>query len=193
MNVLRPFWIIVFCVGIVVSALAQERWQPFKLHPDVQSLKLIYDVKTRNNAPVQYGIDVRREGEGMVRLKVETEADLPEDQLGVQSLFGLWNIYGISAMVFLNPGFVVFFSQLDLKVGEKMSFFGAGYAKVTGKKKVARLEGYVVEFYQQEGGSDVLKSRFVIHPKVFLPLESTAYGTNGKVESTAVLKQAEIK
>jgi len=133
MNVLRPFWIIAFCVGIVVSALAQERWQPFKLHPDVQSLKLVYDVKTRNNAPVQYGIDVRREGEGMVRLKVETEADLPEDQLGVQSLFGLWNIYGISAMVFL------------------------------------------------------------IHPKVFLPLESTAYGTDGKVESTAVLKQAEIK
>ncbi len=188
--------VLLMVVTILMGAIglfAQTRWEPFKLHPDVQYLKLQYEVKVNVDAPLNFAIEVKRLKGGMVDLAITHQARIPEDQLGAQTIVGGFSMYGVSAMVFFNPAYAIFFSQLDLKVGEKMSFFGAGYAKVTGEKTVAGRKGYVVEFYQREGETDRLVSRTVIDPKIFIPIENEMFNANGQRESHVVLVKGEVK
>ena len=67
---------------------------------------------------------------------------------------------------------MAFFPQLELNVGEKMSLWGAGLVKVTGKETVAGIEGYIVEFYQTQNGEDKLVTKMTINPDYPLPLRS---------------------
>jgi len=193
MNRYRRMLFIFVLLGIIVSGNAQTRWKPFALHPDVKALDLLYEIQAQDGKTMNYRIQVKRVKEGMIDVAINTTARLPEKQLGAQTLLGLWSVYGISAMAFFNPAYTILFSQMDLTVGEKMSFFGAGMAKVTGEKTVGGLKGKVVEFYQQEGEQQRLVSRSVIHPKVFIPLENIIYDGNGNVQSRITLIKGEIK
>ncbi len=76
---------------------------------------------------------------------------MTKDELGPETAFGLMGSYGISLnMLVINPAYGFFFSQMNLKVGEKMNFFGAGIIKVTGKEKIAGREGFVCQLFQAD-------------------------------------------
>ena len=172
---------------------AQTRWQPFKLHPKVSFLDLQYQIQTREGQNVVYGILVERIQKQKVKVRIQSEAEMNEDEIGAQTLLGFWGLYGISYMVFFNPAFAMFYSQMDLEVGEKMSFFGAGYAKVTGEKVVGGRKGKVVEFYQRNGGKERLATRTVIDPLVFIPIENIIFDNQGKIETQISLVKATVK
>lgn len=183
-------------VGIFLffaSAAAQNRWQPFKLHPDVSFLDLQYSIQNQQGDTLVYGIQVERLQHQQVKLKILSEARLAEDQLGAQTLLGFWGVFGVSHLIFFNPAFAMFYSQMDLNVGEKMSFFGAGYAKVTGEKVVGGRKGKVVEFYQREDGKDRLVSKTVIDPKIFIPIENIMFDNSGRIEMRFSLLKATVK
>ncbi len=182
--------------GVMLGAqlvLGQTRWQPFKLHPDVKYLKLEYQVTVGNKEPMDYTIEIKRLPYGKLDVSITHKAKIQEDQLGAQTLVGIFSVYGISAISFFNPAYAIFLSQMDLKVGEKMSFFGAGYGKVTGEKTVGGRKGFVVEFYQRNGDKDQLASRSVIDPKIFIPIENEMFDANGDVQSHIVLIKSEVK
>ena len=184
------FWCTVL---LSATALGQNRWEPFKLHPAVKFVDLQYRIQNQQGDTVVYGIQVKRLKDQQVRIKISSEAELNEDQIGAQTLMGFWGVFGLSQFIFFNPAFAMFYSQMDLEVGEKMSFFGAGFAKVTGEKTVGGRKGRVVEFYQRENGKDRLISKTVIDPKIFIPIENITYDQNGRAETRISLISATVK
>ena len=98
-----------------------------------------------------------------------------KDKLGPEAAFGLWGVYGISLnMLVINPAYGFFFSQMDLKVGEKMNFMGAGIIKIIGKEKIAGREGFVCQLFQADE-EDKMVAEWVIDPELALPLRSKVF------------------
>lgn len=156
-------------------------------------LDLQYQIKPRKGQNVLYGIQVQRMQNQKVKVKIQSEAEMNEDKIGAQTLLGFWGLYGISYLAFFNPAFAMFYSQMDLQVGEKMSFFGAGYAKVTGGKVVGGRKGKVVEFYQRDGDKESLATRTVIDPLIFIPIENIIYDDKGNIETQISLIKATVR
>lgn len=175
--------IFLFMAGTWQIGLAQK-WQPYQFKGDERfEYKVIWEDDGKKEAT--YILDIKRteekteEGEEIFEVSYTTIGKLPKDELGEQAAFGLWGAYGISLpMIFLNPMYGVFFSQLDLKVGEKMSFFGAGIVKVIEKEKVAGREGLVCQLFSE----DKLTAEWTIDPTLALPLRSKLF-EDEKVES----------
>jgi ATP-dependent RNA circularization protein (DNA/RNA ligase family) len=87
-------------------------------------------------------------------------------------------------MLVINPAYGFFFSQMDLKVGEKMNFFGAGIIKVIGKQKIAGREGFVCQLFQADEEEKMI-AEWVIDPDLALPLRSKIFDDNelqGQIE-----------
>ena len=63
---------------------------------------------------------------------------------------------------------------MDLKVGEKMNFFGAGIVKVIGKEKIAGREGFVCQLFQADE-EEKMMAEWVIDPELALPLRSKIF------------------
>ncbi len=172
-----------FVAGIYHAAFAAQ-WQPYQFKGDERFEYKIISEEDEEKAEVIYILDIKRsgekdeEGQQIYEVSYTTKGKLSEDDLGEQAAFGLWGMYGISLpMLFLNPMYGVFFGQMDLKVGEKMSLFGMGVIKITGKDKVGGREGYVCELHQE----DKLMSEWTIDPDLALPLRSRIY-EEGKVQ-----------
>lgn len=163
--------------GVWQVALA-GKWQPYQFKGDERfEYKVVWEEDEEPNEAI-YILDIKRsgekdeEGEEIYEVSYTTKGKLSKDDLGEQAAFGLWGMYGISLpMLFLNPMYGVFFSQLDLKVGEKMSFFGAGIIKVIRKEKVGGREGFVCQLFQE----DELMAEWTVDPDLALPLRSKLY------------------
>ncbi|KPJ50560.1 hypothetical protein AMJ40_02575 [candidate division TA06 bacterium DG_26] len=161
-----------------------KKWQPYQFKGDE---RYEYNVMWENeeNKEAVYVFDIKHtgekteEGEEIFEVSYTTRGKLPKSELGEQAAFGLWGAYGISLpMMFLNPMYTVFFAEMELEVGEKMSFFGAGMITVTAKEKVGGREGLVCQFYQEEE----LIAEWVIDPSLALPLRSRLF-EDGEMES----------
>jgi len=120
-----------------------------------------------------YILDIREiggktpEGENTFQVTYTTTGILTSDELGEETAFGLWGVYGISLnMLMINPGYAFFFSQMDLNVGEKMNFFGAGIIKVIGK---------------EADDENNMLAEWVIDPDLALPLKSKIF-EDGKLQ-----------
>jgi hypothetical protein len=121
---------------------------------------------------LKYILDIKKAGDGF-EVSYTTKGKVPKDKLGMQAAFGLVGLYGISLnAIVLNPMTTIYFQQLDLKEGEKMSFYGAGMVKVMGKETVGGQEGYVCEFYQTQGEGEKLISTTTVNPDLPLPIRS---------------------
>lgn len=121
---------------------------------------------------ITYILDFKKSGDGY-QVSYTTIGNISEDQLGMEAAYGLMGLYGVSlSAIIINPMSLMYFQQLELTVGEKMSLYGAGIVKVTGKKTVGGRTGYVCEFYQTQGGEDKLISTTIVDPELPLPIES---------------------
>lgn len=173
--------------------LFAQKWQPYQFE---RSEKYEYQIISHENKvenQAYYALQVRdtgsknAQGDDLFEVSYTTRGNIPKSELGAQTAFGIWSFYGVSlSLAFFNPAYAMFFTQMDLKVGEKMSFFGAGLMEMIGKETIAGREGYLCQYYQTRGEEKVLTSEWVIDPALALPIKSIYY-EDGHPKSTALL------
>jgi len=148
-----------------------------EIDEDEQEATYILDIKESSKKSTS--------GEEVFEVSYTTKGTLTKDELGPETAFGLWGSYGISLnMLVINPAYAFFFSQMDLKVGEKMNFFGAGIIKVIGKEKIAGREGFVCQLFQADEEEKMI-AEWIIEPDLALPLRSKIFEDNelqGQIE-----------
>jgi len=193
MGVTYKKFIIALLIGLLLLGIGQvvwaEKWEPYQfkgneyfeykilLEEDEQEATYILDIKESSKKSTS--------GEEVFEVIYTTKGTLTKDELGPETAFGLWGSYGISLnMLVINPAYAFFFSQMDLKVGEKMNFFGAGIVKVIGKEKIAGREGFVCQLFQADE-EDKMIAEWIIDPDLALPLRSKIFEDNelqGQIE-----------
>jgi hypothetical protein len=126
-----------------------------------------------------------------LEISVKTTWMAAEEDLGSQILGGWWaaGAFGLT-MAFINPMYAAFFGGLDLHVGNKMSFFGAGVVHVTGTESVAGRSGFVCELLDQDGGK--MLGRYVVDPSIPLPLKTELFQDDGTKQYQTELLRIEI-
>ena len=181
-----------FIVGTWQIALA-DKWQPYQFKGNERFEYKVIWTEDEEKTEATYILDIKKsskktkEGEDIFEVTYITKGTLTKEQLGQEAAFGLWGVYGISlAGLVLNPMYGFFFGQMDLRVGEKMSFHGAGIVKVTGKQKIAGREGFVCQLLLTEDGKEELAAEWTIDPKLAMPLRSKVF------ERTKVQGQIEL-
>lgn len=126
---------------------------------------------------ITYILDFKKSGAGY-QASYTTIGNISADELGMQAAYGLMGLFGISlSAILINPMSLMYFQQLELTVGEKMSLFGAGIVKVVGKETVGGVDGYICEFYQTEGNEEKLISTTTVNPDLPLPIRSKMEGS----------------
>jgi hypothetical protein len=195
MRVTSKKFIIVLLIGLLLSGIAQvvwaEKWQPYQFRGNERFEYKILLEEDEEKVESTYILDIKESseksasGEEVFEVTYTTKGTLTKDELGPETAFGLWGSYGISLnMLVINPAYAFFFSQMDLKVGEKMNFFGAGIIKVIGKEKIVGREGFVCQLFQADE-DDKMLAEWVIDPELALPLRSKIFEDNvlqGQIE-----------
>lgn len=163
-------WGIGFSMAISLQAQKWEKQGKFDGNEHFE-----YKITTKERGKekeLTYILDVKKAGDEY-EVSYTTKGKIPKDQLGMQAAFGLVGLYGISLnAIVLNPMTTLYFQQLNLSEGEKMSFYGAGLVKVTGKETVGGQQGYICEFYQTQGSEEKLISKMTVNPNLPLPIRS---------------------
>jgi len=182
-------FLLIILIGLFLFGLGQlgwaQKWQPYQFKGNERfEYKIIWN---ENEEPVEitYILDIKidpeksQKGEEVYEVSYTTKGTLTKDKLGQETAFGLGGAYGISLnMLVINPAYGFFFSQMDLKVGEKMSFFGAGIIKVTAMEEIVGRSGFVCQLFSPEEEDKIL-AEWVIDPELALPLRSKTYGEEG--------------
>ena len=188
-------FIIVVLIGLFLFGIGQavwaEKWEPYQFKGNEYFEYKILLEEDEEKGEAIYILDIKKSseksksGEEVFEVSYTTKGTLTKDELGAETAFGLWGVYGISlSMLVINPAYAFFFSQMDLKVGEKMNFFGAGIIKVIGKEKIAGREGFVCQLFQADE-EDKMLAEWVIDPELALPLRSKIFEDNelqGQIE-----------
>jgi len=185
MRVTAKKFTIVLLIGLFLMGIGQivwaEKWQPYQFKGNERFEFKISFEENENKGEAFYILDIKESseksasGEEVYEVSYITKGTLAKDELGPETAFGLMGSYGISLnMMMINPAYSFFFSQMDLKVGEKMNFFGAGIVKVIGKEKIAGREGFVCQLFQADE-EEKMMAEWVIDPELALPLRSKIF------------------
>lgn len=188
-------FIVIVLIGLFLFGIGQavwaEKWEPYQFKGNEYFEYKILLEEDEEKGEATYILDIKESseksasGEEVFEVTYTTKGTLTKDELGPETAFGLWGVYGISLnMLVINPAYAFFFSQMDLKVGEKMNFFGAGIIKVIGKEKIAGREGFVCQLFQADE-EDKMLAEWVIDPELALPLRSKIFEDNelqGQIE-----------
>ncbi len=197
MKIIKKGVIEMALVGLLMVVVSQivfaKQWQPFQFKGDE---RFEYRVSWQTHDKVKdatYILDLKKSeekteaGEDIYQVSYTTQGKLRKEDLGPEAAFGFWSTYGISLNVLvLNPAYGFFFAQMDLKVGEKMDFYGAGTVKISDKAHIAEREGFVCQFFQQVDAKEQLVAEWVIDPEIALPLRSRVF-ENNQVQSEVEL------
>lgn len=163
-------------IGIVISlflgqsAFAKE-WKPYQFSGKNEHFEyLITSLEDGKEETSIYILDIKKGKENLYDVAVTSK--WTTDKLGDSILSGFWGAQGIGMQfLFLNPMFMMFFGNHELKVGrEIVGFMGTGLMTITGKEKVAGREGFVCEFREKE--KEPVIARWVIDPDLALPLKT---------------------
>lgn len=181
-------FIIILLMGLFFLGIGQvvwaEKWEPYQFKGNEYFEYKILLEEDKEKGEAIYILDIKESsekstsGEEVFEVSYTTKGTLTKDELGAETAFGLWGVYGISLnMLVINPAYAFFFSQMDLKVGEKMNFFGAGIIKVIGMEEIAGREGFVCQLFQADE-EDKMIAEWIIDPKLALPLRSKIFEDN---------------
>jgi len=192
-------------VAILITALIlsfglsfAEMWEPYQFEPKNQEYEYEitnFEGMTPEGEPEAqvsyYLLKITEKADGQLEVSVQTTWMAGQDELGSEILGGWWaaGAFGLT-MAFINPMYAAFFGGLDLSVGNKMSFFGAGVVQVTGTETVAGREGFVCELLDQDGGS--VQGRYVVDPSVPLPLKTEQFKEDGTLQFKTELQRIEM-
>jgi len=195
----------VLIVAVLITALIlsfglsfADMWEPYQFEPKDQEYEyeiINFEQADADEEPVAqvsyYLLKITQMDDGQLEVSVQTTWMAGQDELGSEILGGWWaaGAFGLT-MAFINPMYAAFFGGLDLYVGNKMSFFGAGVVQVTGTETVAGREGFVCELLNQDGGT--VQGRYVVDPSVPLPLKTEMFNENGTKQFQTELQRIEM-
>jgi len=174
--------IVILAVMMVASYFSlswAEMWEPYQFQPQDQEYEYrITNFEEGAQQVSHYILKIDQQETGQLEVSVQTTWMATEDELGSEILGGWWTAgaFGLT-MAFINPMYAAFFGGLDLHVGNKMSFFGAGLVQVVGTEKVAGRTGYICELLEKDGGK--VQGRYVVDPAVPLPLKTELFNEEG--------------
>ncbi len=179
----RKFMVVVlaglFLVGTWQTVLA-KKWQPYQFKGNERFEYEVITCEDEEEKQVLYILDIKELEEDTFEITYITKGTLKREELGMETAYGLWDFHGISlSVLILSPSY---FQEIDLEVGEKMSYCGVGLIKVTGKEKIAGREGFVCQLFQTIDDEEELVAEWTIDPELALPLRSRVFSEE-KVES----------
>jgi len=182
----RKFMMVVlaglFLVGTWQTALA-KKWQPYQFKGNERFEYEVISWEDEEEKEALYILDIKELEEDTFEVTYITKGTLKKEELGMETAYGLWGFYGVSLnALILNPFYCIYFQEMDLEVGEKMSFWGAGLIKVIEKEEIAGREGFVCQFFQTIDDEEELVAEWTIDPELALPLRSKVFSEE-KVES----------
>jgi len=174
-----------------------DMWEPYQFEPVDQEYEyeiINYEQMGDEEPTAQisyYLLRITQMDSGQMEVSVQTTWMAGQDELGSEILGGWWatGAFGLT-MAFINPMYAAFFGGLDLSVGNKMSFFGAGVVQVTGTETVAGREGFVCELLNEDGGT--VQGRYIIDPSVPLPLKAEMFKEDGTKQFQTKLQRIEM-
>ncbi|MFW6013164.1 MAG: hypothetical protein ACOCZX_06070 [Candidatus Bipolaricaulota bacterium] len=166
----------VLIAGLVMASAfggQAQVWQPFSFRGNESYRYQINWQNGEENSAI-YSLTISQNDSG--KYTVEYSTEIEAEELSSELAFGYWGTYGPSLQyMFWNPMYEMLFSQLELKVGEKMSYLDFGTMEVKGKENVAGFEGFVCELSDTDGEKT---AEWVIDPEIALPLRSYMYEGN---------------
>lgn len=148
---------------------------------------------------VLYEIDIKAteekddRGQPMFLIRTTQEHKVPARGIkGNQLAFGGMQL-GLAAVAGMQwIMYQPLLGQLELEVGEKMSYFGGLLAKVTAKETVAGHEGFVVKVLNTSKEQEELVAELVIHPDIPVSLRARSY-RKGKIQTENLLLKYEAR
>jgi len=178
-------FIIVLLISLFLLGIGQavwaEKWQPYQFKGNERFEYKILLKEYEQEEEAIYILDIKESsekstsGEQVFEVTYTIKGAFTKDELGPEKAFGLWGVFGICLnMLVVNPYYVFFFSQMDLKVGEKINFSGVGIIKVIGKQKIAGREGFICQLFQADEEDEMI-AEWVIDPDLALPLKSKMF------------------
>jgi hypothetical protein len=179
-------------VTLTIELSIADMWKPYEFEPKNQ----VYEYKITNfqdglEKVSAYMLEMEKMESGQMEVSVKTTWTAGEDELDQQILGGWWaaGAFGLT-MAFINPMYAAFFGGLDMHVGNKMSFFGAGVVEVTGTEKVSNRTGFVCVLRNQDTGP--ILGRYVVDPAVPLPLKTEIFEEDGTKQYQTELQRIEF-
>jgi len=191
--------ILVMAIILSFGLSFADMWEPYQFEPKDQEYE--YEITNYEGVVTEeemaeaqvshYLLMIDMLEDGQMEISVQTTWMASQDELGSEILGGWWaaGAFGLT-MAFINPMYAAFFGGLDLQVGNKMSFFGAGVVQVTGTETVAGREGFVCELLNQDGGN--IQGRYVVDPSIPLPLKTEMYNEDGTKQFQTELLRIDI-
>ena len=176
--------LVLLAVLLTTNSAYGAKWEPFNFQGD-EAYRYQVNWTDDSEQSAIYELRIEENNSGDFVVKYSTEIIVSASELSSQTVFGFWGGYGPSLnFLFLNPMYEMLFSQLELEVGEKMSFYGQGTMEVLGMESIAGINGYVCRY---SGSEEEIRAEWVIDPDLPLPLRSRMYeGSNvrGELELT---------
>lgn len=175
-------------VLVCSSSVYAEKWSAFEFKGDeLYQYQIQWGDDELNTAIYTLKIEETADQKYMVEYGTKVEVD----ELSSELAFGYWGAYGPSLhLMFWNPMYQMLFSQLELKVGEQMSYYDMGKMQVTSKETIAGRTGYVCRLIGPNNGEP--KAEWVIDPNLALPLRSNMLEENGNQAEIVLLKYEQL-
>lgn len=172
---------LVFVLAVSGAVALAGGWQPYGFkeaasykyrianHAGGETTELVYTLALQPT-------DKTVNGQKLWKVATTNERFVPEGELEAAGIFGLDSVLGVLPTLMLgHPLFSSMVGEMELKVGEKMSFFGAGRAEVVGKEKVAGVEGFVCHLFMKQDDGEQKVAELVVNPDLPLPLRSRTF------------------
>jgi len=178
-----PILLVLGAILFTTGALAfAGKWKPYEFNGAASYKYRITTYEDGGQKDLLFGFDLEPSttknaaGETQWRVTTTTQSLMNEDELKGAALFGVSPVLSMApAMMLGNPMFGGLIGEMELEVGEKMSFFGMGKAVVTKKETVGGIEGYVCELYMKQDEGERKVAELVVHPDLAFPLRSRVY------------------
>lgn len=168
------------------NSVQGSKWKPFQFTGDERyDFRLTLDDGGETKKEHGFALDIRKKSAEDFEVTWSVKSALKKDELNEQALLVGW-VNAAPAWAIMNPMYALFVNDLELSVGSKMSLFGAGTVKVTGKETIAGREGFVCQFLAKNDDKDELTWEWTVDPSLALPLKSVVF-SDGKETSRAVL------
>jgi hypothetical protein len=185
--------ILVIAVPVALAAATtrpQTKWKPFQFRGDER-----YDytlVMDDGSGPKEtgFGLDIRKKADAGFDVTWSIRSTLAQEELNEQTLLVGW-ASAAPAWTIMNPMYAMFVNDLELKEGEKMSVFGAGTVKVTGKETIGGRTGFTCQFLQKDGDKEKLVWEWTVDPELALPIKSISH--DGERETSRAVLTAYAK
>ncbi|MBS3792748.1 hypothetical protein KGY77_08910 [Candidatus Bipolaricaulota bacterium] len=177
--------VLLVIVALVFTGVSSygATWEPFEFRGNESySFEVTWQGSEGEESSI-YEFRILEDKDGGYTVRFISEVKLSSsDELTGDLVYGAWSGYGVPiGYLLVNPIYSMMFGELDLKVGEKMSFYGQGKMEVVGTETVAGRRGFLCKLTGDEG----LMGEWVIDPDLALPLRSKMYepsGFDGAVE-----------